>query len=443
MKIRALFLMGLITGCDIQAWAQEPSCPLQESALFSERFPNLRAQSLELFARFYCRDHRTYFLALQKELFKLEQTEQSALTSQDQVEIDRFRLVHRITSAGHEAGLLGGDQRRILEFDANFKKARQGGGVLGTALSKIFPTKIFPKDTSPLEVQTSNQADKIFILVAGFGNEIARQTYFTDFSESLIRDFGVPPSQVERVFSNSLYSIEWNSKHIVGPILRKRLLEARAKNQEIVLVGHSMGGSIILQALADEPLLIEDPRIQRVATIQSPLKGTLVAELPSELQSWALDTYSRMLKALSKLNPQRWPMAECWLPSDDLYDSGAKSMLPKQTEARIQEVLMNLSDSQRASLNKKLFYFSTVSRKEFTKYGTYHLDEANDGTVPTERQYIRAIGRRLGHLENIGHTDLVVGGKKSSLNSRERKAFTQIFVNSLLDPMSEFEDGMD
>ena len=117
-------------------------------------------------------------------------------------------------------------------------------------------------------------------------------------------------------------------------------------------------------------------------------------------------------------------------------------MVDGETHQVVKNVSL-LNDEQLGLLSKKLFYVSSFSSNQKTKIGAHLIKGKNDGTVPLSSQYIRSFGRKLAVLPEIGHTDLVISGVKSDLTEHARRAFAYVLFQTLANPQTYIEDGMD
>ncbi|MBK7962584.1 MAG: hypothetical protein IPK04_16160 [Bdellovibrionales bacterium] len=111
-----------------------------------------------------------------------------------------------------------------------------------------------------------------FLLVGGFGNEMARPYYLTDNVKALNR-MGV--TTVNKFFPSSFHSVVWNTKVIYEEIIRRH---QETPGKPLVLIGHSKGGLEVLATVLEYPELVLDGIVKEVILIQAPLGGNTMAD---------------------------------------------------------------------------------------------------------------------------------------------------------------------
>lgn len=268
------------------------------------------------------------------------------------------------------------------------------------------------------------------VLVSGYLNEIA-PTYFKDMVDVLINDFGLPADRIHVVHTDSTRGEKAN----VEKLIRKYdSLRKKSPGRKILIVGHSRGGQLVLNALAQSPERIRDPALERLVLIQSPLKGTPTAEVAVN----ALAVVEGMLKKLKMLNSA----PGCPIENISTFDAAAKSMRVQVARNSTLSIIDRLSPEDLKRLSQKVFYVTSHSNTQWTKLGTYVIDGASDGTVPLESQYVASFGRQLANLDEIGHTDLVLSDWRSGLSTSDRRAFVRTLFEMLRSPMLTLEDNI-
>lgn len=268
------------------------------------------------------------------------------------------------------------------------------------------------------------------VLVSGYLNEIA-PTYFKDMVDVLIDDFGLPADRIHVVHTDSTRGEKAN----VEKLIRKyNSLRKKSPGRKILIVGHSRGGQLVLNALAQSPERIRDPALERLVLIQSPLKGTPTAEVAVN----ALAVVEGMLKKLKMLNSA----PGCPIENISTFDAAAKSMRVQVARNSTLSIIDRLSPEDLKRLSQKVFYVTSHSNTQWTKLGTYVIDGASDGTVPLESQYVASFGRQLANLDEIGHTDLVLSDWRSGLSTSDRRAFVRTLFEMLRSPMLTLEGNI-
>ncbi len=263
-----------------------------------------------------------------------------------------------------------------------------------------------------------------YVFIAGLGNELFHKTYFSDMIHTLSVEGGVPANQIHVIFPNSLDSTEINSE-----LLSDKIQGIKSKSsRKIIVIGHSMGGEIALRFFLEHPGALTDSQIKYVVALQSPLKGTVTAKVAADLEQGVYD----LGVFFNYLSGKRPCTTTAKLDFHPRKDSGPFSLTPDEARRVLSLNIPKLSSDDITTFKNKLFYVSTSSESENTKLGTYLISGANDGTVPTRSEYMVSLGRRLADLQNIGHTDLVLTGEKSSLAPHIRQAFAQTLFEALL-----------
>ncbi|MBL7543723.1 MAG: hypothetical protein JNL11_07890 [Bdellovibrionaceae bacterium] len=202
-------------------------------------------------------------------------------------------------------------------------------------------------------------------------------------------------------------------------------IKKKNPHRKIILIGHSRGGLVALQMLVNHPQVLEDNALAAVVAVQSPIKGTPTAQF----------LYEKVTATQAGI---RAVCRRCSLGILDDLAKGARSMDKKITEKNIEQV-GRLSAAQVSLLNQKLFYVASYSSAQYSKLGTYIINGKNDGTVPTDNQYIVGVGRLLAVLPDVGHTDLFFSGLKSGMTSSKRRVFAHTLMDSLIDPRASLE----
>lgn len=357
------------------------NCPRVESAFLNGVAVDSAVEinkKLEVeYDRFFCLDSRLYFDRANYIL-------SSATDPKLKPVIDEFLKKHGLGSYDDKLRLTPGDRRRIVRFKNEFDYRR----------------KRFQDSTRV------NLSDKEIVLVTGFMNELFQNSYFNDMVDVLKEEFKVPASSVHVFHTDSSRGADSMAREFQSRI---RLVQTNNPTKPIILVGHSRGGLQLLYTFLKYPELIELPSVERIVTIQSPLKGTSTAKAASIVGGLLANICT----------------------SCGEIQSGAASMISGHTHYLLQVGLAKLSDIQLALLSRKLFFISSYSNREYTKLGSYLTPDLTDGTVPFDSQYLRSFGRKLAVLPDVGHTDLVLGGVKSSLSTRERRTFARILFETL------------
>ncbi len=352
------------------------------------RLLEIEKAMLNLYNRYGKLSSKTYFGFVNYHLSVIE----NDLSPQLKFLVDEFRHRNKLPRyvGSNSYRLTKGDQRRIREFNDSYRDFQNHFGN--------------PKTESELP-------NYEVVLVAGFGNEFFRKNYFHDMKEDLVSDFRVPESQVHIFFPDSFMDSEMTSKDLYHFVQER----VRKTGRKVILAGHSMGGNIAIDMLLMHPEMTESGNLKKVVTIQSPLKGTEVASKIVDKVGWLLNFLDR--------------------------EDGLLSMLPSYTENLVKTQLSTFTDKQRALLDELVYYVSSHTDSEPTKIGSHIIETANDGTVSLSSQFIRGFGRILAMIPNIGHTDLVLSGAKSNLTREERRAYTNVIFEQILNPKSEIDDG--
>lgn len=295
------------------------------------------------------------------------------------------------------------DALRLSDFQKKFSELRRNA----SALSK-----------------NSELQNYEYVFIGGFANELYRKTYFSDMAKTLTKNNGVSIQQIHMIFPSSLASTKINGNLLKDEIERIK----KTSSRKIIIVGHSMGGEIALRMFLENPNALSDQQIKYVVTVQAPLKGTDTAKIMDDLEN-GIYKLSRIVHYVGERISCKFDANSS---SYSREKSGLHSITPGEANKVLTSTIPNLTSEDRSEFNSKVFYVSSKSTYERTKLGTYIIYEANDGTVPNSSQYINAVGRRLADLPDIGHTDLVLTGIKSSLTPRTRQAFAQTLFESLL-----------
>ncbi len=344
---------------------------LDESNLDRELIEKLNKELEDSYCRFYHLNPDTYFRDANYHINSVE----SFLQTDVAIElISAFRKANKLPRFNGER-IENKDRRRINAFMKLYNEALAG-------------------KLPPLPILESYE----FFIVAGWGNEGFRKSYFGELVNSLKKDFKVPASQVHRFFPSSLDTVENNAKSLFNEVSKHT-----GKGRSIVFVAHSMGGNVVLNLLLSQPEFLSKD-VASAYLVQSPLKGTVTAGAMYGIQKV--------------------------IPFVEEDKTGAYSMLAANTHKTMKTFFDSMNDDVRVLVDRKVFYISTSSNTQRTKLGTYLMKEENDGTVPTGGTYFKTYGQRLGYLQQVGHTDLFLQGAKSGLTPQARQAFAQtLFIS--------------
>ena len=375
----------------------------------SPRLAELNKQISEDYNRYYSMSHRTFYNSVNYRISKIE----AQFTPQEVQAITGYRKSHGLPEyrSNDSDRATSGDHRRVMKFSADFDAYRSNWEKRAEEKKKLDQYEI--------------------ILVAGWGNEYFKKSYYSDFAAELVEEFKVPPSQIHRIFPKSDKSISENAE-----VLYKEIKDAQKNgDHKIILLGHSMGGGVILRTLFAHPDLLKGDRLEKIVTVQSPLKGTPTASFFHKVENVVQDAEIQADSVLNYINRADKRDSRRL----DRRPTGASSMMADQTHTIVTEGLSQLSDDERAAIDNRLFYVRTYSKANRTKLGHWIISGLNDGTVPFNSQHIRAIGKELAVLPDIGHTDLFLTGMKSDLKPDDRKAFSRTLIEQIFSASADGE----
>lgn len=180
---------------------------------------------------------------------------------------------------------------------------------------------------------------------------------------------------------------------------------------------------MLLNTFANHSELIQDPRIHRIVTLQSPLQGTKTAGWTAPLGY----VVAKSVNWLQSFN-YRQQCARDWE-----LDITLASMNEERTGQMIEQ-LKNLPPSLVQALTSKVGYVTSHSNREFQLIGQYMMPlEQHDGLVPLRSQSIGSFGQTIANLKDVGHLDLVVG-EKTAPNFALQRAFSRTLFSTLTQP---------
>ncbi len=375
-----------------------PEIPKAKNSPQVQALLKLRKDMDQSFDKTFCVDHRRYLAEIIKLISQFEQRFPSMATGPQKF---LERLKHRLRLPSYESmSLLAGDARRAAKFSKRFFEHERSE----TARLERGDDPEIVRDLSQIQV----------ILVAGYMGEYV-DSYFEDFEVALKEHLAVPPEQIRKVFTVSHRGADHSSE------LVKEAITDLAKNEKpIVIIGHSRGGQVSLNTLAQNMEFFRNGTVRSLVTVQSPLQGTEIAT-----------AFGHVLKVASAVN-SLWSFGLNEGKSESI-SSGAYSMDPERAKKTWKKLFESLSHDDQNILSSRLF-FVTSKDHEPTKPGTYIIDHSDhDGTVPYKSQFLPNVGHRLADL-NAGHTDTVLGGSHSDWSAEKRRAFAIALMEVLTDP---------
>lgn len=254
-----------------------------------------------------------------------------------------------------------------------------------------------------------------FVLIKGYLNSLYGgkdlSTYFLT-TENRLQNL-TRRNQVSNLNVKSKMSIRMNAKKLckkIETISKKK----HVKDKKLVLVGHSMGGGVLMALPLYCKELIQE-RVAALVPVNAVINGTPAADaLFVEKDKKKLEDYK---KNLSKKEYREATISESLLSlAASKTEEGVKSLSVTQSNQRLKEIRQKgVADL----LRRKTFFVtssedSDKSNMFFAVRATgKFLDRVhrlqNDGLVPKRNQSNDELGRILLHVEGADHLDLVVG----------------------------------
>lgn len=265
------------------------------------------------------------------------------------------------------------------------------------------------------------------VFVDGIMNELASilNNYFTD-SIGEVENLGLTHSHLRL---SSRTSVSEN-----GDLLFVKVSDIIQKEQKpLVLIGHSMGGALIMNMILKHPELLLFNEVERVVLFAPAIGGSILAESFAEgWIAWGLKTYlGEGLKSLSTERAQ-----DSFRAAFEYFQDRLESHFGSREQERYQAEFERVSS--------KVFYVRfqhnpkeplSLGLKIVLAFMKKGLDPAdpNDGLLTLEDQILKShpeFGIDLGVLE-ADHIELVVAGRISRSDQSRRQAFTRAVLRSI------------
>lgn len=264
------------------------------------------------------------------------------------------------------------------------------------------------------------------VYVAGFLNE-GLPFQFVKNIEAL-KELGV--TAFTRIYPSSTASVSETAQKLslqLVDLYNNGNEEGQGKGLPILLIGHSKGGAEVVLSVIKNPHLIKDGIIDRVVAMHAGFK-TPLAELSN---------IGQLCKHV---------LSPCYLLRN-VINNGLPSMKKSIAEQVFHTAVVDLKNSEHFNqVSSSIFY---VRSKQTLLGGlapgmaaTYaymrKVSGDNDGIIPTQDQYIYAVGNDLGvldadHADTIIHSNLLVFGEtiRDFRRAREIKSFTRALMRQL------------
>lgn len=339
-----------------------------------------------------------------------------------------LELFHKITCKGEGAGFIylvrledlfqvtEFEMKRCILFLASILIALQVEAAQQAEFCKMEPAirELEEDPKRERDLLRDYLRDKQIVFVSGYLGCSGRE--FRD-TRTVIRylDRKVPLSLL---CPPSGRSIEDNVRYLLR---RFRALANRYPDRKMILIGHSKGGTEILQTLATYPELFEMDetrgyQVESAVTISAPFGGSLLADLLLDINPELTERWERFAEENGILDNAftRWITKLFLDPSSD----GFRSLTTSSAYERNLRLMEGMDETTREILRRKVFYVTAqrngaVSEEDlpfFIRPIAKFLSEfesENDGLVMERDQRLSEFGTSLLQVNGASHFSLI------------------------------------
>lgn len=312
--------------------------------------------------------------------------------------------------------------------------------------------------------------DTHFVILPGFLNE--------GFYYALMRLFGT----VEDAYLEILESARAKTRPRIPPKKRiathlpmssSRTVEENAatacqylgriigEHKNIVLLAHSLGGSALLEMTRTCPLLLKNPRVRAMVSLQGAIRGSRVADIlyndvvferwmgfvgqrdkeQDRTLAWYLRRNMHMNLFLIRTLPTQTGLESARTMKARARDSRYAKLENSVVDFGDNYAVVNLGDLH-AELTKKIFFVRSHEDSKDMPFSLWPLGRfldrygKNDGMIPFGTQKSETIGRVLMDISRANHLDIVATDPVSEKPDVCRKNFAYILLDRLNEVLS-------